>query len=142
MSNAVSAYGTLLKIGDGGGPEVFTTLGEVKGIEGPTMETEVIDVTTHSSAAAGAFREKLATLIDAGEVTFDLNLVPGDTQHDALRADQLGRTPRNFELWFPSSVSADIEFEAVVTNMPLSFPVDGPIESSVTLTITQAPTFN
>ena len=142
MSNAVAAYGTLLKIGDGGGPEVFTTLAEVKGIEGPTMETEVIDVTTHSSAAAGAFREKLATLIDAGEVTFDLNMVPGDTQHDALRTDQLNRTKRNFELWFPSSGSADIEFEAVVTNFPLSFPVDGTIESSVTLTITKAPTFN
>jgi len=142
MSDAVSAYGTLLKIGDGGGPEVFTTLAEVKGIEGPTMETEVIDVTTHSSAAAGAFREKLATLIDAGEVTFDLNLVPGNSQHDALRADQIARTKRNFELWFPSSVSADIEFQAVVTNFPLSFPVDGQIESSVTLTITQAPTFN
>lgn len=142
MSNAVAAYGTLLKIGDGAGPEVFTTLAEVKSIEGPGMETEVIDVTTHSSAAAGAFREKLATLIDAGEVTFDLNFVPGDTQHIALRADQLARTKRNFELWYPGSVSADIEFQAIVTSFPLSFPTDGVIESSVTLTITQAPTFN
>jgi hypothetical protein len=142
MSNAVSAYGTLLKIGDGGGTEVFTTLAEVKSIEGPTMETDIVDVTTHSSAASGAFREKLATLIDAGEVTFDLNFVPGDRQHTQLRTDQLARTKRNFEIWYPGSVSADIEFQAVVTNFPLSFPVDGPMESSVTLTITQAPTFN
>ena len=142
MSDAVSAYGTLLKIGDGGGPETFTTLAEVKSIDGPTMETEVIDVTTHSSAAAGPFREKLAGLIDAGEVTFELNLVPNNAQHDSLRADQTARTKRNFELWFPGSGSADVEFEAVVTNFPLSFPVDGPIESSVTLTITKAPVFN
>ena len=55
MSNAVSSYGTLLKIGDGGGTEVFTPLAEVKSIEGPDMETDIIDVTTHSSAGAGAF---------------------------------------------------------------------------------------
>ena len=142
MSNAVSAYGTLLKIGDGGGPEVFTTLAEVKSIEGPDMETDVIDVTTHDSAAAGAFREKLATLIDAGEISFDLNFIPGNTQHVALRTDQLNRTKRNFELWFPNASSADIEFEAVVTSFPMTFEVDGVIESSVTLTITKAPVFN
>ena len=142
MSGAIAAYGTFLKIGDGGGPETFTTLAEVKSIEGPSMETDVIDVTTHSSQPAGNFKEKLATLIDAGEVTFDLNMIPGNAQHDALRTDQLGRTKRNFELWFPGSGSSDIDFEAVVTSFPLSFPVDGVIESSVTLTITKAPTFN
>ncbi len=142
MSDAISSYGTLLKRGDGGAPESFATIAEVKDIEGPSMETDVIDVTTHSSAAAGAFREKLATLIDAGEITFDLNLVPSNTVHRAMRQDQLNRTKRNYQIWYPGSVSADIQFEAVLTKMPVKATVDGVLESSITLTITKAPTIN
>ncbi len=37
LSNALSAYNTLLKIGDGGGPEVFATIAEVFSIGGPAL---------------------------------------------------------------------------------------------------------
>ncbi|KKK53886.1 hypothetical protein LCGC14_3090310, partial [marine sediment metagenome] len=35
MSNAISSFGTLLKVGDGAGTEVFTTIAEVMDIDGP-----------------------------------------------------------------------------------------------------------
>jgi hypothetical protein len=131
----------MLKRGDSASPEVFTSIAEVKDIEGPSMETDVLEVTTHSSAAAGAFKEKLATLIDAGEVSFDLNLVPSSTVHRAMRADQIARTKRNYQIWYPGSTVVDISFEAFISKMPPKATVDGTLEASVTLTITKAPTF-
>ena len=101
MSEAIAAYGIFLKRGDGGAPETFTTLKEVKDIQGPNISTDVIEVTTHSSAAIGAGKEKLATLIDWGEVTFDLNFIPSDTQHKAIRQDCLDRVKRNFQMVYP-----------------------------------------
>ena len=63
MSDAISGYGTLLKRGDGGAPEVFTTVPEVGSISGPSMETDEAEVTSHSSAASGAFKEFILTLL-------------------------------------------------------------------------------
>ena len=71
---AISAFGTLLKVGDGGGTEVFTTIAEVKEISGPSISVDTVELTTHSSS--GAWKEYLPTLIDAGEVTFDVNFIP------------------------------------------------------------------
>jgi hypothetical protein len=45
MSLALAAYGAQLQRGDGGGPEVFTTIAEVTKIEGPPLKQDVADVT-------------------------------------------------------------------------------------------------
>lgn len=55
------------------------------------MQTDEADVTTHSSAASGAFREFILTLIDAGTIEFDINYVPTDSVHIGIRNDFLGR---------------------------------------------------
>jgi predicted secreted protein len=140
-TQALSAYGTLLKRGDGGGPETFTTVPEVRSISGPTMETDEADVTTHSSAAAGAFREFILTLIDAGTVEFDINYVPTDAVHLGLRNDFLNRTKRNFQLVLPGGAQT-ISFAAYVKTIPFEFPVDDAITQKLTLRCTGAPTFS
>ena len=114
---AISGYGTLLKIGDGGSPETFTTIGEVRSISGPSMETDEIDVTTHSSAAAGAFREFILGLIDAGSVEFDINYVPGDATHISLRTSFLARSLKNYQCVLPGAVQT-ISFAGYVKTMP------------------------
>ena len=141
MSNAIAAYGTLLQVGDGAGPEVFTTIAEVKSISGPSFSSEVIDVTTHSSAAAGAWREKIASLIDPGELSFDINLVPTDTQHVALRTDMVNRTKRNFKIVFPDSGTTTWQIAGFVTGFEVNAETDGVLEASLTLTLTDPPNF-
>lgn len=138
---AISGYGTLLKRGDGGSPETFTTVGEVRSISGPTMETDEADVTTHSSAAAGAFREFILTLIDAGTVEFDINYVPGDPTHVGLRTDFLARTKKNWQIVLPGAIQT-ISFSGYVKTMPFEFPVDDAITAKVTIRCTGAPTFS
>jgi hypothetical protein len=139
---ALSGFGTLLKIGDGGATEVFTTVAEVTSITGPSLQLGTQDVTSHSSA--GTFREFQATLIDPGEVTFTIWYDPNEATHGAatgLIKDMLDRTLRNFKLEMPTTPTVTASFAAFVTTAPLSFPIDGAMEADVTLKISGPVTF-
>lgn len=140
-TQAISGYGTLLKRGDGGSPETFTTVGEVRSIAGPSMETDEADVTTHSSAASGAFREFIMTLIDAGNVEFETNYVPTDPTHVGIRQDFLARTKRNWQIVLPGAIQT-ISFAAYVQSMPYEFPVDDAIMQKISLRCTGAPVWS
>ena len=52
MTEGVIGLGTLLKIGDGAIPEVFTAIAEVKDITGPGLTREFAEFTHQQSAAA------------------------------------------------------------------------------------------
>lgn len=140
MTSATSAFGTLLKIGDGGSPESFATIAEVKDISGPSMELATEDVTSHSST--NGWREFIATLLDAGEVSFDINFVPTATTHSysaGLLKDYANKTKRNFQIVF-SGGSPTWTFSAFVTGFEPSMPVEGANTASITLKITGQPT--
>lgn len=142
MSDALAAFGTLLKIGDGTTPtEVFATVAEVKEIGGPSLELETVDVTSHSSA--GGWREFVGTLLNGGEVELTLNFVPDNPTQDAstgLIADMVARTKRNFQLVFPDVAATTWDFTALVTGFEITSAVDGALEAECTLQITGAPT--
>jgi predicted secreted protein len=143
-SNAISAYGTLLKMGDGVIPtEAFTTIGEVKSISGPSMSGEVIDVTTHSTGSA--WREKISSLLDAGELNFDINFVPSDATHDntdGLLNKFTTRAKTNYRVVFPDDDSTMFAFAGYVTGFEMSAPIDDVLGASVTITITGAITIS
>ena len=134
-SAAVHAQGTLIKIGDGGGPEVFTTIKDAYGIGGPTTSVDTIDVTSHDSSA---WREFIAGLIDPGEITFSF-YYSGHATHDQLRTDMLARTARNFQLvWAPLAVDETLAFTGLVTGYQPDEPHDGPLSVAVTIKVTAA----
>ena len=141
MTSAISSFGTLLKIGDGGGTEVFTTIAEVLDISGPGLSLGTEDVTSHSST--GGWKEKVPTLLDAGQVSFDVNFVPtGATQSYSagLVKDMVNKTKRNFQIIFPDSTTTTWSFSAYVVGFEPSAPVEGKLGASVTLEITGQPT--
>jgi predicted secreted protein len=138
---ATAGFGTLLKIGDGGGTEVFTTIAEVSNISGPGLSLDTTDVTTHSSS--GAWKEKVATLLDGGDVTFDIFFAPTGATHSqtsGLLKDMKNRTKRNFKLVFPNAGATEWIFPAYVAAFNIEAPIDGALAASVTLTIAGAPT--
>lgn len=141
MTQAVSAFGTLLKIGDGGGSEVFTTIAEITNLTGPGIEVETIDVTSHDSS--GAKREFIAGLIDMGEYTFTLNFNALATQgfSGGLYNDAMNRTKRNFQIVLPTTSSKTGSFAAYVTNFELSEPIDGALTADLTIKVTGAITW-
>lgn len=130
-TSAISSHGTLLKIHDGGSPGTYTTIAEVKDISGPSYELAIEEVTNHDSAG---WREYIPTLLDVGEITFDINYYSATTQ-DQLETDMRAKTKRNFQIVFPLPASGTDTraFAAYITGIELSAPVEGVLGMSLTL---------
>lgn len=85
-STAQSAFNSQLQVGDSAPTyaTVYTVISEVKNIDGPGFDRDMADVTNLSSTAS--FKEFIPTLIDGGEITFEINYVPTSASHMALIA--------------------------------------------------------
>lgn len=135
---AKSSFGVQLKIGDGGGIEVFTTIAEVRDVSGPQFALGTEEVTAHDGTG---WRESVSTLKDGGDITFDLNFNNAATQ-TALYTDFANATRRNFQLVIPTTVPKTLAFAAFVTGFEMGLPVEGAITASVTLSITNTVTWS
>lgn len=136
MSNAIPGIGVVFQKGDGGSPEAFVTISEVRDINGPQLSTAVVDVTNQSSP--NATEEILATLKQLGQVTFDINWQPGHVTHNAttgLLADWISRAKRHFRLTWPDGITT-WSFTAFVVGMSPTSPVADALRMSVTLRVT------
>ena len=141
MTDGMAAFGTLIKIGDGEASETFTTIAEVTNIGGPGLKLDTEEVTHHGST--GGYKEHVATLLEAGEISLDLNFIPTNatqSQTSGLIADMVARTLRNFQLVFPDSGSTTWTFAAYVTSFQPAAPVGGKLAASVTLKPSGQPT--
>jgi predicted secreted protein len=140
MSNEVHGYGTHLQVDNGSG--VFVDVLNVKSIGGPKMSANMVDITHFLST--GAWREKLSTLKDAGEITFGCNFVPTEGTHDSstgviyLFKESLTRT---WKIIFADSGLSEWEFDAVVSGLDFNDPLESVWECNVTLTLSGEPTF-
>lgn len=132
-----SAFGTQFQRGDGMEPENFVTVGEATSISGPGMERETIDVTSHDSPER--FREWVGGLIDAGEVTFEVNWDPAI--HVPLIDDFQDPLPRNYRIVFPSPPDGQFDFAAFITGMDHEFPHDDKMSADFTFKISGKPVF-
>lgn len=132
-SAAVAAIGTLFKIGDGGSPETFTTIAEVKDIDGPGRTADTIEVTSMDST--GGYKEYIPSLKDGGEVSFDMNFTTSAAQA-ALVTDFENRTKRNFKIVTTHATPKNISFSGYITDLSYSFEVAGVAMRSVTIKIT------
>lgn len=143
MSSAVSGFGTLLKVSDGGGTPVFTTIAEVKTVDSPELTTETADVTHMTSPSA--IKEFIATLSDNGEISFTANAIlshatQGNTA--GLYYLQRTRTMREFQLVFPFAVPITWTQLCLVTKLKTSTPIDGAMTLEGTLKVSGAPVWS
>ena len=141
VSSGINAFGTLLKIGDGGGSEVFTTVAEVTSISGPALSLAMIEVTNHSSTSG--WIERIGGLLDGGEVGFDLNFVPTAPTHSysaGLVKDMVNRTKRNFKIVFPDAGTTTWTFTGLVSKFQPKAPINAQLSASVSVMITGVPT--
>lgn len=132
---AKSSHGTKLKRGDGATPtEGFTDVGGVLDISGPELDADEIETTAHDSTS----EEFIMGVLRSGNVTFDINYDPADTQHKGLISDRAAKTLRNFKLVFPDT--SEIAFSAYVKGFKPNAPVNGKLTASVTLRVSGAVT--
>jgi len=131
----------MLQLGDGVPvTEGFVNIAEVTDISGPSFKLDTQDVTTYTST--GGFREKLPTLLDAGDVKMTISFLPTEATHSqstGLIKSMKDKVRRSFKLIFPNT-GPTWAFAAYVAGFDLKTPVDNRIQADITLTITGMPT--
>jgi predicted secreted protein len=137
-SQGFAGQGTQMEVGDGGSPETFTTIAEITKIQGTGAKTDIIDLTNMDST--GAYREKLATLLDAGEINFDANFIPSNVTQQGLQAKFDARTKSNWKIVLPG-VRGTWSFAAFIGSIDFDVTVDKQVVLSGKLIISGPRTF-
>lgn len=136
-TTAVIGSGTLLKLGNGASPEVFTTIGEVVSIGDFGQENDLIDATHLESTA----KEYIYGLADGVEFEIVANYKPTNAQHVAMLAAQAAKTTKNFQLVMPTGLgSLKFDFSALVRSWSIPFSSNEIIQISWSLKISGAVT--
>lgn len=128
----IPAQGVQLKVGDFDSPEVFRVIAEITDFDGPSGQLSIID-TSHLGSNV---RQKLSGLLDEGQWTFSMNLVPGNSPQFDLHELRQSRTLTNFRVELTdSSPGTEQGFSAYVTQFSISGAVDDKVMASCTLEI-------
>lgn len=136
-----AAYGAVIARGNGASPEVFTTIGQVSNIDGPSLDSEALETTDHAS---GGYKEFIQGLKEAGEITLDIDFDPNLATHkDAaggLINDWKGGLVRNYKLTFPVSPAVNWTIPAFVKSFKQKAEVAGKLSAQVVLKCSGTPT--
>lgn len=133
MTQALAGLGAHIKLGSSGSSN-FSTIAEVLDLTGPGETLNMTEVTNHDST----YVERIPTVLDGGEVTFDVNTLPGDATQGStagLRNLLRNKEQRAFRMFYSSTSSRHEQFNAYVTNSELNLPVQEQIRTSFTLTV-------
>ena len=125
-------YGTILRIATPEAPAVFATIGEVTSVTPPPMTRDIIDAT--HMASPNRTREFIAGLIDGGEMSCDLNFVPGSISDIRLREMQTETEPSACEIEYPNGTVQS--FFAYCTGYEPSDPLDDKMTATATFKVT------
>jgi hypothetical protein len=120
--------------------ETFSAVAEVKGLRGPALSGNVIDVTSFDS---GSVREFITTLRDGGTVSFACNYIPNGsgTGHQLLIDDVESGTTGNFQFVFSDSITTEMSFSGVVTGAEITAELEQAVSLNVTIKVTGWPTW-
>jgi predicted secreted protein len=129
----------MVQIDDGLG--VFVNIAELRKVGGPKLSLETIDVTVHNTATP--WRRFIGGLLNAGEVTMELNFIPTETTHSysaGLIRDMVNRTQRHFKIIFPDAGTTTWAFTGLVTNFEMSSDPAAVLQANVTIKVSEPPT--
>ncbi len=118
----------------------FSTLGNVQSISGPNQSKNPIDISTMDSTSK--YREKISGMLDAGEITFDMNY-EGVT-NAALVETLLGQTAVwniNISEGTNAATSSNFLVNGFITSLGHEIPFDDKISQSITIKCSGVPTF-
>lgn len=126
-SQAVAGVGTVFKRWTGSS---WGVISEINSISGPSMTKDTIDVTSLDSI--GGYREFITGFRDAGTLSLTMNFVR--STYDLMKEDFDSDAAGNYEIVLPDGTS--LEFEGLVTELPMEISPDDKITASVTIKLT------
>lgn len=117
------------------------TIAGLTAINGIELKVDSVDITTHQSASY--YKEKMAGLIEAGDISIEGQFDYTDTTGQlAMMTDLNGRTTRTAVITFPAETGATWTVSGFISGLKIGdAPTDGKIPFSATITPTGKPTF-
>ena len=137
MSTAVAGVGTKFRRWNTT-KGAWEDIAEINSITGPSMSRDTIDVTSLDST--GGYREFITGFRNAGTVALAMNFTR-DT-YDLMKLDFESNTLVNYEIILPDVEETTLEFEGLVTELPLGIPADDKVTADVTIQISGQVTVN
>jgi len=136
--NAVAAFGLQLQLGDGATPtEVFTTIADVRDVDGPDSSTRTKDTTTHSKTSK--FSRFIGTILEAGTVDFQVNFSFLEATHQdaagGLYDNWKNLTKSNWRIVGNETGDPRFDFNAMIVKYKTSFNVEDEMLADVSLKI-------
>lgn len=136
-TNAAIGHGTQFKVGNGADPEVFTAL--LEQVEVPGFEITMDSVEgTHMNSTDG-FREFIAGLGDAGEISITGNFIETGDDVPNTFTNMKARTAKNYQLEFPGG--AVFQCAGIVTGVSVQSPMEDRMTAAFTFKMSGVPTF-
>lgn len=113
---------------------ILTRLAEILGVPMPDEQVEEVEATHMDS---GRYREWIAGLIDSGEGTFDMNLVPGSPSDDLLQTAKSDGITRAYKIILPDGATGwEITGDCWVKGYARQVPIDDRMTVTVTVRFT------
>ena len=109
----------------------YTTISNIATISGPGFTRETVDTTALDTT--GGYRTFLTGFRDAGELTFTMMFYYGG--FDLLKDDFESDSAAHYRITLPDSYSTRIDFDGLVTGMPMTIPPDEKVTCDVTIKI-------
>lgn len=116
----------------------WESISQINSITGPGMSRDTIDTTALDTT--GGYRTFIAGFRNPGTVTLNMNFTR--TTYDLMKSDFESDTAQNYEIVLPDDDVTTIEFEGLVTELPLTIPTDDKVSADVTIQISGAVTIN
>ncbi len=117
-----------------------TTIAEVTDVVGPGYTRDTVEA-THTESPNN-FKEYLSGLMDAGEVTLELNFLSDATQEQLL-TDLTTTTAVSYNIVFPTpTASKTCTFNAFITQWQPSAPIQDVMKLNATFKITGKPVWS
>jgi hypothetical protein len=139
LSKAQVAKTTSISIGSGGTGETFTPIGEIKNIDFSGFKNGVVDVTNMTTSNGVA--QKLATILDYGQVKVTANRVSSDAGQAAVLAAMISGALTDFKVTVPMAPGETTQGDVYVLSgivaefMPGSFTTNKEVEIQFTIDI-------
>ncbi len=127
---AVTGKGTIFNRWDTG-TSAWVAVGNINSISGPTASRETVDVTTLDSA--GGYREFIGSLRDGGDVSLSMNFIM--ETYTLMKSDFESDVRQQYQIVLPDASHTTLEFEGLVTELPVDIPLDDKITCDLTIKI-------
>lgn len=130
---AIAGVGTVFNRWDAtsGSSGGWKPVAEINNITGPGMSRDTIDTTALDTT--GGYRTFITGFRNAGTITLAMNFT--QATYLAMKVDFEANTAVSYQIVLPDVEQTVIEFDGLVTEIPITIPPDDKITADVTIQI-------